>query len=519
MKKFPSNGNIEPIPYNNNIKEKPGQYRSKFMQQYEDSSMNNKQQDPYVPSVPVNHNSKIYSSPEKESDENFQSILRSDNNSKNIIGGGWNDDTTTAGGFDIPKKSRVIQPRNRQQLQPQSQQNIETYDYPQQPRRRVLQSKNDWNGETTSENQNDNQMKKIPPAKCFSRPNMQSDGQINVSPRIRPSNDVVVTQARSRLSLLKSKIRKSESSCSSRDVLRSNSTEFGDTFNSGGDDIVHTSQGHMPKTAPLNLGSKNTYDGDYGYEPTVGSGARNIHGDKQQKPSGRYVNKTSYSNSSTSEYDGYDDEYPPDNNNNSMQNVKNKPYLKPKERVDNSRQQNQQQKRPQPDLSNVDDLFSTPLEGEHGEEIVQQVECPDCSRKFNPSAYQKHSKICAKVFQNKRKVFDSKNMRVADNPELLNILKKKEQEERKAAKRSGKGKLNRNDNNNNNNDIVVGDSKQDAKSKWKEQSKAFRAAMRGAREVQDAIDNGKPLPPPVISAPDSSLIPCPHCGSKLLKFY
>ena len=39
------------------------------------------------------------------------------------------------------------------------------------------------------------------------------------------------------------------------------------------------------------------------------------------------------------------------------------------------------------------------------------IECPTCSRKFNPKAYEKHSKICQKVFVEKRKAFDMKEQR------------------------------------------------------------------------------------------------------------
>ena len=50
--------------------------------------------------------------------------------------------------------------------------------------------------------------------------------------------------------------------------------------------------------------------------------------------------------------------------------------------------------------------------------------------------------------------------------------------------------------------------------KWKNQSQAFREAMKAARDVSHAISTGAPLPPPTISAPDPSLIPCPHCSRR-----
>ena len=50
--------------------------------------------------------------------------------------------------------------------------------------------------------------------------------------------------------------------------------------------------------------------------------------------------------------------------------------------------------------------------------------------------------------------------------------------------------------------------------KWKQDSNAFRDAMRAAREVTKAIATGAPLPPPVNSGPDPNLTPCPHCGRR-----
>lgn len=54
-------------------------------------------------------------------------------------------------------------------------------------------------------------------------------------------------------------------------------------------------------------------------------------------------------------------------------------------------------------------------------------------------------------------------------------------------------------------------------SKWRQQSEQFREAIRQARMYQQAKDQGLPtsaLPPPAPSAPDPSLIPCPHCGRR-----
>ncbi len=137
-----------------------------------------------------------------------------------------------------------------------------------------------------------------------------------------------------------------------------------------------------------------------------------------------------------------------------------------------------------------------------------QMECPDCGRKFNPIPYEKHIKICAKVFLQKRKVFDTVKMRVADNPEQLKLLQKAEKEEKLKAKREAQAAKKSNI------DDRAVDGGDSAAAKWKKDSEAFRAAMKAARQYSKAVAAGDPLPPPVASAPDSSLIPCPHCGRR-----
>jgi hypothetical protein len=132
----------------------------------------------------------------------------------------------------------------------------------------------------------------------------------------------------------------------------------------------------------------------------------------------------------------------------------------------------------------------------------QKLECPDCHRKFNPIPYEKHVKICAKVFVQKRKVFDSSQMR-NDNPDLQQILKDKKKQEALERRKKGKAVSKPEE-------PVAGS----VASKWKQQSSAFRNAMKAARGVTEAQANGTPLPPMAASAPDPSLIPCPHCGRR-----
>ncbi len=53
-------------------------------------------------------------------------------------------------------------------------------------------------------------------------------------------------------------------------------------------------------------------------------------------------------------------------------------------------------------------------------------ECPQCGRKFNERAYEKHIKICKDVFVKKRKVFNSKAHRLVD-PEQTKLQKENSQ--------------------------------------------------------------------------------------------
>ena len=134
--------------------------------------------------------------------------------------------------------------------------------------------------------------------------------------------------------------------------------------------------------------------------------------------------------------------------------------------------------------------------------VGEQKQCPDCGRKFNPIPFEKHVKICAKVFLEKRKAFDSKKMRIqsvaAENPDIVKVLKEKAKDERKN-KNNKPGANSR----------AIAASK---KAKWKAESEAFRAAMRAGKKVTQALASGGPMPEQVISEPDPSLVPCPNCG-------
>lgn len=127
------------------------------------------------------------------------------------------------------------------------------------------------------------------------------------------------------------------------------------------------------------------------------------------------------------------------------------------------------------------------------------VECSSCGRRMTEKALVSHTKACVKVFQTKRKRFDSTKARV-EGTEAAKFVKdarrkqrlgggRQQQQPQKAA--SGKS------------------------AKWRSQSEQFREAMRAARGIQNAEKTGAPLPAPSMrSGPDPSLVPCPHCGRR-----
>jgi hypothetical protein len=54
--------------------------------------------------------------------------------------------------------------------------------------------------------------------------------------------------------------------------------------------------------------------------------------------------------------------------------------------------------------------------------------CGSCGRKFNPEAYERHSKICKKVFRTKRKKFNSQAKRISNEQKRLMTLGKRNEQ-------------------------------------------------------------------------------------------
>lgn len=158
-----------------------------------------------------------------------------------------------------------------------------------------------------------------------------------------------------------------------------------------------------------------------------------------------------------------------------------------------------------------------------------QKQCPDCGRMFNPQPYERHVKICAKVFMQKARPFDSKMMRIGDNPELVALERKAATKERQQAKAQAQGAARAISSPSGsranqgrgggagadfNNDSAAA-AAAEKKRVWKEQSEALRQAMKATRDHARAVARGDTdLPAYTPSVPDSSFIPCPHCGRR-----
>jgi hypothetical protein len=391
-------------------------YRSKFMQQYESDTStshnkygsNNDYDQQYIPSNNINNkNSKA----EKEAEEIFMSTLRSSNvnsnanyNKKSSVGPGWNDDTSTSGIFEstvnrTPNKGKTGSNSNALRPSP-----TQSYAHPDPPINRHKQQNYDnsssgWNNDTSI---NPGAFKKSSPVKASDEP--------IISPRIRPSEDVAVTQARSRLSLLKSKIRKSESSGSSRSdsaYMRSNSAEYDDGVADNYNDYntIHSSlPSALPKSAPA---KKNISAPSSHRIPAEQS--------QQRRPSKPSINDANDASTYSSMYNSSSNRAGKSSQNNNYS-------MEEPQQVSNYKGGNNYDDADDYEYGggmNSNQNMNAPMD------LGEQHECPDCGRKFNSGPFEKHIKICKKVFQQKRKVFDSTKMRVQDNPELVKILKTK----------------------------------------------------------------------------------------------
>lgn len=130
------------------------------------------------------------------------------------------------------------------------------------------------------------------------------------------------------------------------------------------------------------------------------------------------------------------------------------------------------------------------------------VPCPDCGRKFKEESLEKHTRICKKVFQQKRKQFNSAANRLGefDNANALIENASKIVKEKEVPKKDKPGKV----------------------PKWKAESLAFRQAILAAKgaggdaEAQQKADELQQELGAIKEAAggevDPDMLKCPHCG-------
>jgi len=123
---------------------------------------------------------------------------------------------------------------------------------------------------------------------------------------------------------------------------------------------------------------------------------------------------------------------------------------------------------------------------------IERVACAQCGRKFAPAALARHTKICAKVFCQKRKAFKAQTV---------------DDEARKAARGTDQAAVEK----------ELARKRELAKKKWKAQSSMLRNAVRTSKQIEEALAAGKSLKdiPQMPSIPvEDDRVPCPHCGRK-----
>eukprot|EP01038_Epipyxis_sp_PR26KG_P007853 gene7853-10661_t len=572
MKKFPfgephhnnsnSNNNSNNNLFGMNKEQSDAAYKSQFLQQYETSKAQARLSSLQNNNKNTNNN---YDNRDAPIEDEFANMLRNDNRKGKAHGPGWNDDTTSTG-FEANKHSQVATnraPKNRTILKENSfrkiNQNDDFSDNTNTPpqssfqrsvstngsrkatqQRQQQQQQQDWNQDTDFQYSD-------PPAPITRHRSQSQTTQDELMSS--GGSGSVHQQARSKLSLLKSKIKRSERSADNNDPNNDPYNNHNNNANNGYNKDYNNSNNNynnysksnsagkgnsslynnrvnddMPHSAPNNFKNDHSNDNRSSYnpnhltknnsvssyelsppnsdqpvrrlpprQPSNNNSSSNKLGNISVKSEPSYPNNNK--GSFGSEYDDDSDDYSNKNNNNFN---KNKQHAASTSSINYNQPLNQTRipKSLQAQTAPHDDPYGAdayPSDDPYGNETAAQptLECPDCGRKFFEGPYEKHVKICSKVFMQKRKVFDSTKMRIQDNPELKMSYQNSNAENDALANANAK------------------------KAKWKEDSIRFREAMKAARAYSKAVESGGPLPPPVVSSTvDSSLIPCPHCGRR-----
>lgn len=154
-------------------------------------------------------------------------------------------------------------------------------------------------------------------------------------------------------------------------------------------------------------------------------------------------------------------------------------------------------------------------------------QCASCGRTFNEIAYNKHVKICKKVFVNKRKPFDSAKHRIQGTD--LEMFKQTNKVSR-GSSTQGLNTIKQNTLRKNGTMPLTSSNDSEgaaSNSRWRQESQNFREAMKLARKVkfyqQKAVETGVPLasimPSRLVDSNHQdpvydSYITCPTCKRK-----
>ena len=193
--------------------------------------------------------------------------------------------------------------------------------------------------------------------------------------------------------------------------------------------------------------------------------------------------------------------------------------------------------------------FQTNLQSSSSFIPAEFIPCPDCGRTFNEIAYSKHSKICKKVFVQKRKVFDSSKARIKGTD--LEEFKQFENKTNKISKSTSKKYPK--DINKASSSMMINNGKvknvsfssgfteeppsnsssnsnSNSSSNWRNQSNSFREAIAAARMIKKAEAFSKsrgiplhqvlsqddrfamPVPKSSVDPTYANYVECPTCG-------
>nr|XP_045014436.1 zinc finger C2HC domain-containing protein 1B [Jaculus jaculus] len=117
----------------------------------------------------------------------------------------------------------------------------------------------------------------------------------------------------------------------------------------------------------------------------------------------------------------------------------------------------------------------------HGYGNQELFPCEDCGRRFAADVLERHAPICRKLFNKKRKPFNSLKQRLqgTDIPTVRRAPQAKSQRVRK--------------------------------SNWRKQHEEFISAIRAAKLCTLAMKEGRSLPPPPAPTINPDYIQCPYC--------